>query len=356
MPTKQDLITANDAAIRGATSGAKVTRGILADALTAALNFTDQQLDALFDIVGGVRTLKREFIPLFVDSDRPELAEEIDYYLTTSEGQAAIRAIVSNGTPPIAQAGGDATITLPTSSVTLVGSASDSDGVISAYAWAKASGPAGASLATPAAASCVVSGLVEGVYVFRFTATDDDGNQSFDDVQVTVNAAASGGNDVGLMHFVGGASSFVEGPSGTWSAANGSQGVLDLYARAGEAFRVEWDMSSDLSNNGGVVVGGGATDAVESYNGYAFREYLNPPSGPNYVSTGTASANAKTAQASDRRALWRALGSDVINYDVRHPGGAFVNLFTYTGIPGEVHFKVEMASGAGKFINPEKLV
>ncbi|MEO9893238.1 malectin domain-containing carbohydrate-binding protein, partial [Aurantibacter sp.] len=47
---------------------------------------------------------------------------------------------------PIADAGDDKTITLPTNSVELVGSGTDSDGTIDSYAWTKVSGPNGESL------------------------------------------------------------------------------------------------------------------------------------------------------------------------------------------------------------------
>jgi hypothetical protein len=94
---------------------------------------------------------------------------------------------VSNN-PPEAAAGTDQTITLPTNSVTLSGSATDGDGTIASYAWTKISGGA-ATITSPASASTTVTGLVQGAYTFRLTATDDDGATDFDDVNVTVNAA-----------------------------------------------------------------------------------------------------------------------------------------------------------------------
>jgi gliding motility-associated-like protein len=103
--------------------------------------------------------------------------------------------------PPVANAGGPKTLTLPTNSTTLNGSASDTDGTITTYAWIKVSGPA-ATLTNTSSAVLSLSGLVQGVYVFRLTATDDDGDFDSDDATVTVNAAAvnqlptanSGGN------------------------------------------------------------------------------------------------------------------------------------------------------------------
>lgn len=92
--------------------------------------------------------------------------------------------------PPVANAGGPKTLTLPTNSTTLNGTASDPDGIVTTYAWIKVSGPA-ATLANAGTPILTLTGLVQGVYVFRLTATDDDGDVDSDDATVTVNAAAA---------------------------------------------------------------------------------------------------------------------------------------------------------------------
>ena len=53
----------------------------------------------------------------------------------------------SNAAPTV-NAGADQTITLPTSTLNLTGTASDSDGSISSYAWTKVSGPIGSTITT----------------------------------------------------------------------------------------------------------------------------------------------------------------------------------------------------------------
>ncbi|MGB8190654.1 MAG: PKD domain-containing protein [Chitinophagaceae bacterium] len=89
---------------------------------------------------------------------------------------------------PVANAGADQTITLPTSSVTLNGSAStDVDGTITAYAWTKISGPGGSGITNPSSAITTVTGLKQGTYVFRLRVTDNDGATGTDDVRVVVN-------------------------------------------------------------------------------------------------------------------------------------------------------------------------
>ena len=63
--------------------------------------------------------------------------------------------------PPTVHAGTDQTIQLPTTSVTLTGTASDPDGDPLTYAWTKTSGGA-ATIANPTAASTQVTDLDDG--------------------------------------------------------------------------------------------------------------------------------------------------------------------------------------------------
>jgi hypothetical protein len=98
--------------------------------------------------------------------------------------------------PPVANAGTDVSIILPTNSVTLNGSGSkDSDGYIAKYAWSKVSGPSQFMISSPGSAITIVNNLVAGTYVFRLTVTDNSGATANDDITVVVNnATTSPGN------------------------------------------------------------------------------------------------------------------------------------------------------------------
>lgn len=77
-----------------------------------------------------------------------------------------------------------------TTTAKLDGSASkDADGTIVKYQWVKQEGsPSGGDLATPQAATSVISNLVEGVYKYNFTVTDNEGATGSRIVTVTVTA------------------------------------------------------------------------------------------------------------------------------------------------------------------------
>lgn len=91
--------------------------------------------------------------------------------------------------PPTADAGASQTITLPTNSTTLNGHGHDTDGSIVGYQWTQTSGPNTAGITTPTDSSTNVTGLIQGVYIFRLRVTDNSGDTASASVQVTVNPA-----------------------------------------------------------------------------------------------------------------------------------------------------------------------
>ncbi|HWI94073.1 MAG TPA: PKD domain-containing protein [Flavisolibacter sp.] len=91
--------------------------------------------------------------------------------------------------PPVANAGSDTVITLPTDAVTLDGTNSiDPDNNITGYQWTKISGPQSFNIANVNAPATQVSGLTQGVFQFQLKVTDADNLFSLDTVAVAVNA------------------------------------------------------------------------------------------------------------------------------------------------------------------------
>ena len=100
--------------------------------------------------------------------------------------------------PPVANAGADQTITLPTNSVTINGSSSaDPDNNITSYSWTKISGPATFYIVNPNIVQTQVIGLINGAYQFELKVTDAGGLFTKDTIQVTVIADPTACNDNG---------------------------------------------------------------------------------------------------------------------------------------------------------------
>jgi hypothetical protein len=124
------------------------------------------------------------------------------YSLTVTDDDGAqstdeVRVIVADAPPvvnanPVANAGADQRIALPTNQVTLNGTgSSDPDGTISTYSWTKLSGGA-ATITSPSASTTTVTGLAQGSYSFRLTVTDNNSATSTDIINVTVDPAPRG--------------------------------------------------------------------------------------------------------------------------------------------------------------------
>ncbi len=117
----------------------------------------------------------------------------------SSKGSISITVLPATPVPvsPTANAGADSTFQLPKNRVTLIGSGTDPDGTIVSFSWIKVSGPA-ASIVSPSLSTTIVENLVQGVYVFRLTVTDNSGATGTDEVTVTVlsnSIAVSSGRD-----------------------------------------------------------------------------------------------------------------------------------------------------------------
>ena len=87
---------------------------------------------------------------------------------------------------PVANAGLDQTITLPTNSATLSGNGSDADGTIAGYSWKVVSGPSGSLIVSSDSAVTLLNELVGGTYQLELTVTDNLGAIGKDTVSIVV--------------------------------------------------------------------------------------------------------------------------------------------------------------------------
>jgi hypothetical protein len=90
--------------------------------------------------------------------------------------------------PPVAMAGMDINISLPSTAVSLKGSVYDANGDEITIAWTQVSGPDTAIFSDTTVVMPIVSDLVQGTYVFKITITAN-GETDYDEVSVTVGAA-----------------------------------------------------------------------------------------------------------------------------------------------------------------------
>ena len=131
---------------------------------------------------------------------------------------------------PVVFAGDDRTITIPNNSLTLDGSATDPDGGdIVSYLWTQVSGPNTATFSDDTLTDPTVSDMVEGVYIFRLTATDEENETGYDEVMITV------AGEPGSLLINSGGPSFV---------FNGDDWTADQYFVGGSPFESVIDIAN----------------------------------------------------------------------------------------------------------------
>ncbi|KAK9743988.1 hypothetical protein QE152_g8208 [Popillia japonica] len=103
--------------------------------------------------------------------------------------------------PPVANGGGNITISLPQTWVVVDASNSTDDNKIVAFKWEQVEGPTAVTFINPNITKTNVTGLTKGSYIFKVTVTDDNANTAADNVYVIVNqnknqnpTANAGGN------------------------------------------------------------------------------------------------------------------------------------------------------------------
>ncbi len=110
---------------------------------------------------------------------------------TTDNVQVIVNSTSLINQPPVANAGADKVVLLPTSSTTITGTGTDADGTVASYQWRKYSGPGVNAITSANTPTATISSLVQGNYFYIFTVTDDDGGVSTDTMKVIVNSTSS---------------------------------------------------------------------------------------------------------------------------------------------------------------------
>ncbi len=169
-----------------------------------------------------------------------------------------LAAVPKVNLPPIAKAGSDTTIYLPTNTFQLnaIGS-NDPDGNITTFQWQELSGPNTASATSMFGSKVDIGNLVAGVYQFQLTVTDNDGSKSTASVKITVvdNLSASKGADQFIL-FPNPAHDVITGK--LTSSTNGNIQVnvydmngriifVDQTAKTSEVFQKTYDISKMVS-------------------------------------------------------------------------------------------------------------
>jgi hypothetical protein len=168
----------------------------------------------------------------------------------SSTGDVVIGSGTSTNTPPLANAGTDKTITLPTNSVQLTGTGSDPDGSIISYTWSKTGGPSQYLFSNSNSASTTVSNLIEGVHTFRLTVKDNSGATAFDDVIVTVYRTSNTGKEI-RVNIYGGSSAYNSSQWNNWNTYSSLSSPTLKYSD-GTASSIKTTLSAQkaISDNG----------------------------------------------------------------------------------------------------------
>jgi poly(3-hydroxybutyrate) depolymerase len=180
-----------------------------------------------------------EYLDRVTEADRNHMGADGKQYtdvyrwmLTYSLGGTVTSPAPAN-VAPVANAGSDKTITLPTNSVVIAGISSDADGTISSRNWSQISGPNTAILSGASTASLTASSLVAGTYVFRFKVVDNDAAVDTDDVSVIVKAATTSTPTTAVIYINSDEASYFTS-SGTYTLVGTSNANVDILGTSSD--------------------------------------------------------------------------------------------------------------------------
>ena len=184
-----------------------------------------------------------------------------DVVVITVLGSTSPAPLSTGNRAPVANAGNDIQISLPTNGFALNGSGSyDPDGTIGKYEWRKESGPAQYNISDINGVSPYVSNLVAGTYVFVLRIWDNLWEPHEDKVVVTVNGAGSIANTTVVSEPVAlTQQKLVVSPNPARNTINVSMGSSDLATASINVY----DVSGKLVKNSNATAPSGYKQQLE---------------------------------------------------------------------------------------------
>ena len=172
---------------------------------------------------------------------------------------------------PVAQAGNDQNIVLPTSSTSLNGTASsDADGSIVTYQWSQVSGPNTANIVSPGSATTTVSGLVEGSYQFQLQVRDD--SSATDTDIMVVNVAPPSVTKLIKVNLYGGSNAYNQDGWNNWNvtgSTNITSGTLNYENGTSSGVSAVLSYAQGVADNGSTYGGSMCPPQVLRYASYS---------------------------------------------------------------------------------------
>ena len=215
---------------------------------------------------------------------------------------------------PTANAGADLKVILPASSVTLNGSATTASGSkLFNYRWKQLYGPNLAVISDSTVSKPTVSGLVQGLYGFKLTATTPDMKSASDEMQIMVTSSENVAPTVSLTA-PGNNATFTEGKAVTLSAtASDFDGTISKvafyegtnliaesttapYAATWNPTAGSYNLTAKATDNGGAV----ATSAI-----------ANVTIAPSMICTTTSTTGTQGSFSTGYKCTYETVGTSV---------------------------------------------
>ena len=133
------------------------------------------------------------------------------------------RLSANGNNPPVVTVSAPQSISNPTSTATLTGSATDSLGTITSHVWTFVSGPTTATIASPTSYTTGISGLTAaGIYIFSLSVTDNRNLTVATNAQITVFPPPTGPNRLLNVSLYGFSNPYVNTAWNDWNLGSGS--------------------------------------------------------------------------------------------------------------------------------------